>query len=170
MTSFSFRITSILTAAVLCVSTHLFAKVSTEITPQSIGDQEIKLLRQNVQDQRRQLVAANIPLTTEESAKFWPIYDQYIAEVAKINDARYERIKWYAANYTTMTDQEATDYIGKVFATDKAMIDLRQKYQSNFEKALSKKKAAMFVQMDRRVQMMIDLQLASKIPLINPNS
>jgi hypothetical protein len=51
---------------------------------------------------------------------------------------------------------------------DKAMIDLRLKYIPTFEKVLSEKKAALFAQIDRRVQLMIDLQLASGIPLINP--
>jgi hypothetical protein len=137
-------------------------------TKQSITDQEIQLMRQDIRDQRRQIVAANVPLSTEESAKFWPVYDQFIAETVKISDARFERIKTYAANYTTMTDQQATDHIMKVFEADKAVIDLRLKYLPAFEKAIGKKKAAMFIQMDRRVQMMLDLQIASKLPLINP--
>ena len=35
-------------------------------------------------------------------------------------------------------------------------------------KAIGKKKAALFIQLDRRIQMMLDLQIASRIPLINP--
>ena len=141
---------------------------SSSVTRQQITDQEIQLMREDIRAKRRQVVAANIPLTTEESAKFWPVYDQYIAEAVKIYDARLERVKAYAANYTTMTDQQATDHVTKLFEADKAMIDLRSKYMANFEKAIPKKKVAMFVQMDRRIQMMIDLQIASLIPLINP--
>jgi hypothetical protein len=131
-------------------------------------DQDIQLLRQNVKEKRRQVIAANLPLTTEESAKFWPLYDQYVAETAKISDARLERIKAYAANYPAMTDMQANEHVTKLFAADKEMIDLRMKYLPKFESVLPKKKAAMFVQMDRRLQMMIDLQIASQIPLINP--
>jgi hypothetical protein len=44
----------------------------------------------------------------------------------------------------------------------------RQKYIPLVEKTIPGKKAALFFQIDRRVQMMIDLQLASSIPLIQP--
>ena len=113
-------------------------------------------------------MAANLPLTTEESATFWPVYDEYISEVTKILDSRYAQIKEYVAHYATMDDKQATDYIGKLFDADRALMDLRVKYQPAFEKVLPKKKSAMFLQMDRRLQMMIDLQRAGLIPLINP--
>ena len=135
---------------------------------EAITDQEIKLLQQDIRDQRRQIVAANLPLTTEESTTFWPVYDEYIAEVTKILDSRFAQIKEYAGHYATMSDQQATDYIGKLFDADKALVDLRVNSLPKFEKVLPKKKAAMFLQMDRRLQMMIDLQRASLVPLINP--
>ena len=126
------------------------------------------MLQQDINAQRRQIVAANLPLTTDESAKFWPVYDQYIAEITKISEGRYAQIKEYAANYATLSDQQAVDYITQLSATDKARIELRLKYWPNFEKVLAKKKAAMFLQLDRRIQMMIDLQRSGRIPLINP--
>jgi len=134
----------------------------------AITDQEVKLLQQDVRDQRRQIVAANVPLTTEESATFWPVYDEYISEVTKILDSRYVQIKEYAGHYATMDDKQAADYIGNLFDADRALMDLRVSYLPRFEKVLSKKKSAMFLQMDRRLQMMIDLQRASLVPLINP--
>jgi hypothetical protein len=131
-------------------------------------DAEIQLLRQDIRAKRRQIVAANLPLTTEESAKFWPIYDQYIAETIKINNGRYALIKEYSANYASMTDAEAAELIRKWIDSDKAMVDLRLSYIPIVEKALPAKKASMFIQIDRRVQLMIDLELAGQIPLINP--
>jgi hypothetical protein len=169
---------SVLTAAFLFSSAALFAQATggaqQEIKPreglkQSITDQEIQLMRQDIRAQRRQIVAANLPLSTEESAKFWPVYDQYIGETIKINDGRYGLVKDYAANYSTMTDAKAADFIRKWIESDKSMIDLRLKYVPIVEKVLSMKKSAMFFQIDRHAQLMIDLQLASQIPLISPH-
>ena len=139
-----------------------------EPTRQSISEQQIQLLRKDIRDHRRQIVAANLPLTTDESARFWPVYDQYIGEMIKINDGRYALIKEYVTNYSAMTEDQASNYITRLHDADKAMIDLRTKYTPNFEKVLSRKKTAMFLQLDRRVQLMVELQLASQIPLINP--
>ncbi len=170
-------VASVSTAACLGTAAAVFAQTgssapgkgtSAQSSRDAITDQEIKLLQQNIRDERRQIVAANLPLTTEEAARFWPVYDQYIAEVSKILDGRYAEIKDYAAHYATLDDTQATDYIGKLFDADKALVDLRAKQMPVFEKVLPRKKSAMFLQMDRRLQMMIDLQRASQIPLINP--
>ena len=137
-------------------------------TRQAITDQEIQLMRQDVRAERRQIVAANLPLTTEESAKFWPIYDQYIAETIKVNDVRQAAIKDYATNYTSLTDAKAAEYMRKQCEVDKATVDLRLKYVPLIEKVLPERKAAIFFQIDRRIQLMIDLQLISQIPMISP--
>src|SRR6478736_891184 len=67
-----------------------------------VTDYEVSLLRKDLRDQKKQIVAANLPLTGDEAAKFWPVYDSYTQETIKINDRRYALFKEYAANYNTM--------------------------------------------------------------------
>jgi Spy/CpxP family protein refolding chaperone len=167
--AFAFAAALLLTAGTLFAQAAAGGQIpkgSREDLKQSITDQEIQLMRQDLRDQRRQIVAANLPLTTEESARFWPVYDQYIAEEIKINDTRYTLIKEYAANYSNLADTKAAEYIRRTMEIDKSLIDLRLKFIPQFEKVLGERKAAMFVQIDRRVQLMVDLQLASMIPII----
>jgi hypothetical protein len=65
--------------------------------------------------------------------------------------------------------EEQTDSLSKRWlAVDESVVQLRLKYIPIFRKGLSAKSTAMFFQIDRRVQMMIDLQLASSLPLIQP--
>jgi hypothetical protein len=68
---------------------------------QGPSDQDIELLRKDIRSQKRQMVAANMKLTDKESEQFWPIYDQYTAELVKINDKKYSAIKQFAENYDT---------------------------------------------------------------------
>ena len=68
-------------------------------------------MRSDVRENRKKLTAANMTLTPDEASKFWPIYDQYIQETIKINDERWALIQKYAANYSTMTDELAQQYI-----------------------------------------------------------
>ena len=79
--------------------------------PNKAGDQDIQMLREDIRAQRKQITAANMPLTPDEATKFWPIYDQYRAEAAKNGDERWQLIKDYATNYQTMTDAQAQQYI-----------------------------------------------------------
>jgi len=135
--------------------------------PSQAGDQDIQMLRENIQAQRKQITAANMPLTPDESTKFWPIYQQYRAEAAKNGDERWSLIQDYAKNYQTMTDAQAQEYIKRSAANDQQVIALRMKYVPMFEKVISPKKTALFCQIDRRVDLMINLQLASIIPMVD---
>jgi Spy/CpxP family protein refolding chaperone len=135
--------------------------------PTSTSDQQLQMLRQDIQAQRKQITAANLTLTPDEATKFWPLYDQYRQEASKNGDERWALIKDYADNYQTMTDAQAQDYIKREAANEQKVITLRMKYVPMFEKVISPKKTALFCQIDHRVDLMIQLQLASQIPMVD---
>jgi hypothetical protein len=130
-------------------------------------DQEIAMLRSDLRSTRKQVIAANMKLTDAEAEKFWPTYEQYVTELVKLNGAKYDLIKEYLQS-TNLTDEQVDSLSKRWLAVDESVVQLRLKYIPIFRKGLSAKSAAMFFQLDRRVQMMIDLQLASVIPLIQP--
>jgi hypothetical protein len=138
------------------------------VTPEQVNDANIQLMRQDIRAERKKIVAANMPLTETEATKFWPLYDRYVGEIIKVNDARFALIKEYAQNYSSMTDAQADSFIKRWVALDGDTIQLRLKYIPEFEKVISHKKTAMFFQIDRRLSMLVELQLASQVPLVRP--
>jgi len=135
---------------------------------QAQADQDIDLLRKDIRSQKKQIIAANLQLTDKEAEKFWPLYDQYTAELVKINDTKYAALKEYATNYSTLTDDQALNLTRKALGVDDSVAQLRLKYVPLFSKVVSGKKTALFFQMDRRLVMLIDLQLSSEIPMVQP--
>jgi Spy/CpxP family protein refolding chaperone len=133
----------------------------------NIKDQDIEMLRADLRSQRKQITAQNMTLTADEATKFWPIFDQYRQEAIKPNDDRWALIKDYADNYSTMTDAQAQDYIKRSTAVEQQLIALRMKYVPVFEKAISPKKTALWYQIDRRVDLLINLQLSTAIPMVD---
>ena len=133
-----------------------------------VTDIEVNLMRKDLRDQKKQVVAANLPLTGDEAAKFWPVYDAYTQETVKVNDQRYALVKEYAANYNSMTDDAAASFIRRWIGVDEAGAKLRLEWIPKFEALLGEKKAAVFFQIDRRVGLMVELQLSSQLPLIQP--
>jgi hypothetical protein len=131
-------------------------------------DQDIAALRQDLRSQKKQIIALNMQLTDKEAEKFWPVYDQYTAEMTKINDAKYSAIKEYADNYNTLSDDRAVALAKQMLGVDKSLSELRVKYIPIFEKVVSGKKTGLFMQLDRRLTMLIDLQLAQAIPMVQP--
>jgi Spy/CpxP family protein refolding chaperone len=129
-------------------------------------DQDVKLLREDIRAKKKKLIAANLNLTPDQATKFWPLYDQYTAELVSINNEKYAVIKEYAASWGTMTDDQATSLTNRALAVDEKVSQLRIKYVPLFNKVVPGKTTATFFQLDRRIQAMIDMQLSAQLPLV----
>jgi hypothetical protein len=135
---------------------------------QPITDEDIQIMRKDIRSQRKQIIAANLKLTDVESEKFWPVYEQYITELVNINATKYALIKQYVETRGALTDIQAENSTSQWVSIDESVAGLRKKYIPIFRKVLSPKNTALFYQLDRRVQLMIDLQLAASLPMLEP--
>ena len=133
---------------------------------EGLTNQQFALLLKDIRSIKKQVIAANLTLTDSEATKFWPVYEQYSAEFGKINDARAALVKEYSDEYGTQTDDQADSLVRRWLDVDIAAAELRQKYVPIFRKVLPGKKAATFFQLDRRISMMIDVQVTSQLPLM----
>ena len=131
-----------------------------------ISNKDIELLRQDIRSQKKQLIAQNLKLSDAEATKFWPVYDKYTAELVKINDRKYALIQSYADQYATMTDEQALSFTRQWLDVDTQVSQLRQKYVPMVSQVLTGRNTATFLQLDRRLSMLIELQLAAKIPVV----
>jgi Spy/CpxP family protein refolding chaperone len=131
-----------------------------------LTDADIQMLRQDIQAQKNQIITDNMQFSETEAAAFWPVYKDYAAAQHAIGDKRQALITDYAASYDKMDDATARSLTQRMFAIDDDTQALRKTYFPRFEKALGAKRAAKFNQVDNRLSLMINLQLASVIPLI----
>lgn len=136
------------------------------ISSDTLMDQQFLLLRKDIRSIKKQVVAANLTLTENEAVKFWPVYEQYSADLAEVTDTRIALIEEYANEYGTLTDEQADSLIRRWLDTDISAAQLRQKYVPILRKVLPAKKAAAFFQLDGRISMMIDVELTSRLPLM----
>ena len=134
----------------------------------TVTDEDIQMLRKDIRSQRKQIIAANMKFSEAEAEKFWPVYEQYVSDLVKLNGTKYALIKQYIQTQGALTDTEAASAVNQWVNVDESVAELRKKYIPIFGKVLSPKSTALFYQLDRRVQLMIDLQLASSIPMIEP--
>ena len=130
-----------------------------------ITDEDIALLRKDVRAMKMQVIGQNMSLSETEGQKFWPIYNHYVKDLQEVNNQKYALLKQYAEMWATMTDQDALIYVRHWLEADGQAQALRLKYVPVVSQVLPGKKAATFFQLDRRLNMIIDLQLFSQIPL-----
>jgi len=131
----------------------------------TVSDEDIALLRRDLRAMKMQVIGQNMSLSDEEGQKFWPIYNHYVKDLQGVNDRKYALLKQYAEMWATMSDQDALIYVRNWLEADGQAQALRLKYVPVVSQALPGRKAATFFQLDRRLNMMIDLQLFSQIPL-----
>ena len=131
----------------------------------TITDEDIALLRQDLRAKKMQVIGENMSLSDTEAHKFWPVYNHYVKDLQEVNNQKYALLKQYAHMWSTMTDQDAVIYVRNWLETDAQVQALRVKYVPLVNQVLPGKKAATFFQVDRRLNMIIDLQLFSQIPL-----
>jgi len=128
-------------------------------------DEDIALLRQDLRAKKMEVIGQNMSLSDAEAQKFWPIYNHYVKDLHEVNNQKYALLKQYAEMWATMTDQDALIYVRHWLEADGQAQALRLKYVPVVSQVLPGKKAATFFQLDRRLNMIIDLQLFSQIPL-----
>jgi hypothetical protein len=129
-------------------------------------DQQLALMRQDIQSLRKKLIADNLDLTVTEAAKFWPVYEEYSTDFDKIDENRSVIVKEYSDSFGSVTDEQADNLIRRWLDTDISAAQLRQRYVPIIRTVLPAKKAATFFQLDRRISMIIDVQIMSQIPLV----
>jgi hypothetical protein len=131
-----------------------------------LTDEELDLLRSDIRSMRKQLIAKNLGLTGEQGASFWPVYEEYAAELSKVADHKADLMKRYSEQWGTMTDEQALEFARGWLATDVELTKLRESYIPAVSKVLNGRMTATFFQLDRRITMMVDLQLSSQMPLV----
>ena len=123
------------------------------------------LLRGDVSSMKKELIAAHLTLTDSESASVWQVYEQYAAEMSKVNGRKTAILKEYSQEYDTLTDDQAGSFIRRWLETDIEQAKLRRQFAEIFRKVLPGRKAATFLQLERRISMLMDVQITSGLPL-----
>jgi len=150
-------------AVVLCVTA---LPVLAQAQDAGLATDEQILLKQVMTD-RKAVYANNLNLTEAESAKFWPVYDEYEAKVKKVNDRFLANLNRFVENYDTLSESDAAAVLKEKMAIEKEREALKQEYTEKVAKALPPKKALRYAQIETRVDNMLRRDVYSLIPLAN---
>ena len=131
-----------------------------------LTDDDIRLFRQDLQSVKSDVIRHTMLFSAAEDKAFWPVYNEYAEEQHSIADKRLAVIRDYAKNFDTLSDADASSLSARMLQIDDDTQALRKKYLPKFEAALGGKRAAKFYQVDNRLTLIINVQLASEIPLI----
>lgn len=129
----------------------------------SIGS-AIEVERANMQADRTTVISAAMNFDDQEGAAFWPIYRQYEHERSMLDDERVSVIKEYTEKYPKLTDAEAKGMAGRMFEYDSRLAGLKKTYYKKFNKVLPALTVTKFFQLDRRIDLLMEVQVESALP------
>lgn len=157
-----FRAVGLVVAALIVVCAVPVVSYAQDLTV----DQQIQMIRSLTAAERQATMAANVKLTDAEATKFWPIYRDYRNDVAKVNDSTIALMQELADNFDSLTDARAKSITDRWLAGEKDRLDLKTKYVAKFEKAVGAVKAARVLQIENKMDALVDVGLAKTIPLV----
>ena len=126
----------------------------------------VDLLRKDIKKEKVSILSQLMDLSPDESSKFWPVYNQYDKALTVLLDERIALIRLYADNHGSITDELATKLANGVLDMDAKRNDLKRQYFQKFSQTLNPKLAARFLQVENQLEKIIDLQIASNLPVI----
>ncbi len=148
---------SIITLSTLCLALGVYAQEPNDM---------LELLRKDLRNERQAIVLSTLDLTEAESAVFMPINDAYIAEMKTQWDARFALVDDYTNARETMSGTQASSFMKRLFALEREDIAIREKYAKQVSKVLPSTIAARWVQIERRLGQLMELQVANEVPQV----
>ncbi len=152
-------------------STENQAALSAPTDTQEKNIQEyIDLLRTDVRQQKAEVMGAEMALSADQSAKFWPIYNEYDKALNTLNDQRVANIQEYARDYDHMTDAKADELVRSALDYRKQRSELLAKYYDRVKASLGPIEAARFLQIESQLLSIIDLRIDAALPIVGQGS
>lgn len=125
----------------------------------------IEAMRGQIQANRQALVAENLPLSAAESEAFWPVFREYRNEMSRLGDRRVALLTEFRDNFENLSEERARQILDDAFRLEEDILRLRKKYLPRFRQVLSEKQTLRYLQIENKLDTIIEYDLASVVPL-----
>jgi hypothetical protein len=128
----------------------------------------LQLLRSDMNSLKVELVNSIMKLSAEDAKKFWPIYRDYENELGKLAINRAELVAEFVQAHQegSFDNGKAKDMAKRWFKSQRARLDLLDKYHGKIEKALTSVQAGQFLQIENQLALFVDVAIASEMPTV----
>jgi len=127
---------------------------------------DIQGVRTDLREAAKEVVAENIELTPDQAKVFWPIYDEYRGEMKLLGDKEVELLEDYMLNYYMMEEEDAGKLLESFMDLERDKISVKNEYIRKMKKVLPAKVVGKFYQIENRLNLLISIEKASKLPLL----
>lgn len=156
------RVLPLAAIAALTLAAPLAAQVNTT--------DKVEITRDQIMAEKRAIVAQNMNLSEQESVAFWPVYDEFQAELRANTQKAGSFVADNATSWGSLSAEQSEKLVKGVLGADKERLELFQKYWGKFTKVITPAQTARYYQIERKLKAILDVALADAIPLVGPPS
>lgn len=153
----------------LLLTVGLITAMALSIVPalsQSPPADNMEIVRQKIQADKKAFIAKNMQLTQAEATAFWPVYDAFQTALGALSDRTIRLVREYASNYQSLSDATAKQLTEDYLAIQRDRVALLQSYLPKFKSVLPEKKVARYYQLENKAYAVILYDAARQIPLV----
>jgi hypothetical protein len=131
------------------------------------AEENMKILVEKVQADKKLVVATNMELTDAEAQGFWSIYEAYQRDLKTVNQRLITAILNYADAYKqgSITDAQAALMINEAIAIERFEVDMLEAYAARLAGVLPPWKIVRYLQIERKIRAAIRFGVAENVPL-----
>lgn len=126
----------------------------------------VAALRDAVKADKRAVVAKNMELTEAEAKKFWPLYDAYQKDLAKVLQRQNRAVVEYVNQASSMTDTNAKRLVRELLDADAEEQRLRERQLKKLYAVLPARKAIRYLQIENKIRTLNHFDMGAQIPLV----
>ena len=128
----------------------------------------MKKFAEEIKNDKKTLILANMVLNEEQKESFLPIYEEYQAELLKINERIVSLIQNYASAYNSnsITDNTATQLLSEMNSISSREAEMQGEFSKKLLTVLPAIKVAKYMQMENKIRAVLNYELAAQIPLV----
>jgi hypothetical protein len=159
---------SVALIAALSLAHGALAQAAKPSAEDAATDAAIEQLRKDARADVNTIITAAMKFTPEEASKFWALYKPYELTRQSIGDEKVALIKAYATSYNAgpVNDERAKELMGKAIAIEEKSLSAKRSFMQEMQKSFPGKAVARYYMVQNRIDLLVALELAEGIPLI----
>ena len=133
----------------------------------AVGQDMLEMIKRDIDAERRTILAEAMSIPLESETAFWHMYNDMEQELDLLTDKRAKNIEMFADNYENVTEDVADALVKTSFEILAGRTKIYKTYYKKASKIIPKKDAARFIQLLQQIQLLLDIQVAAELPLID---
>ena len=128
--------------------------------------QSLELSREAVDQRKRVIVAGSLPLSDDQADAFWPLFDEFQAELKAIDRREDRLVAAYSAEFSHLSDARARAMLDEALRIDEDRVKVTKRWVGRMERVLPPRLLVRYFQLENKFQAIVAADLARQIPLV----